>query len=587
MIIPVVCILLLLCHHLFIQMIKRKSAWVQYGVYIKIIGVGLIAGLAFIWSNDYGISCWVCLLVMTFIVAFSRTRKIKYALLYTIFEMFISTLWIFIFVEIITLGHFRNWFLGTFGTGGYQNWYYNSLGMSFFLFDVDFSFLMLIEGFLCVIYLIKLFVCHADTRSLVRYGVPAFIIMTGFCAGNEYKLLSGGELRQMALSALFLTVLYEFLVFVCSYGKKKKICEIVIIYSSIVSLAWIISDFKQEVLFWKVDEKIGQYISQLGGRITSLGQDLTDTSRFLDGDSFFATYASAQEVVENTFQPSGTDYIIHALGDSQREKYLNSFKKGDFTYTATIKETYELYEYWCQRANWFLYRELYDKWHPVYANAYEKYWARNTQEETHTLSGKYNIEVENVDESTKKLILRTDKSVNGVADVYIDYAVKKKDNRIAKLLFHSVLKVQNTGTQYAEDEYYEYNYLRNAGNEYIPVTVVDGYGEVTLTSLPDAATHLELYESSCDTIYNVIYDYVEASFVEDKGAEILVATADNKFNEDILKDIAGIMIEENVYQVLEVRKDDGQLYIVIPDEEDTINIDDSVLDDGNMFQIVR
>ena len=410
MIIPVVCILLLLCHHLFIQMIKRKSAWVQYGVYIKIIGVGLIAGLAFIWSNDYGISCWVCLLVMTFIVVFSRTRKIKYALLYTIFEMFISTLWIFIFVEIITLGHFRNWFLGTFGTGGYQNWYYNSLGMSFFLFDVDFSFLMLIEGFLCVIYLIKLFVCHADTRSLVRYGVPAFIIMTGFCAGNEYKLLSGGELRQMALSALFLTVLYEFLVFVCSYGKKKKICEIVIIYSSIVSLAWIISDFKQEVLFWKVDEKIGQYISQLGGRITSLGQDLTDTSRFLDGDSFFATYASAQEVVENTFQPSGTDYIIHALGDSQREKYLNSFKKGDFTYTATIKETYELYEYWCQRANWFLYRELYDKWHPVYANAYEKYWARNTQEETHTLSGKYNIEVENVDESTKKLILRTDKS---------------------------------------------------------------------------------------------------------------------------------------------------------------------------------
>lgn len=568
-------------------MLKWKPRLIQYEKCIKVIGVGAVAGFAFIWSNDYGISSWVCMMVMTFITVFSRSRKLKYTLLYTVSEFLVSTVWIFVFVEIITLGHFGNWFLGTFGTGGYQNWYYNSLGMSFFLFDVDFSFLMLVQAFVCMVYIIKLFLCYANTKALIRYGIPAFINMTGFCAGNEYKLLSGGELRQLALCALFFTVLFEFLNLICFCEKKKEICEIIIVSSMIISLAWIISDFKQEFLFWKVNEKTGKYISQMGGRVTSLGQDLIDTSKFLDGETFFSTYASAQEVVENVFQPSGTDYIIHVLGDSQREKYLESFRKSDFTYAATIKETYEPYEYWGQRANWFFYRELYNNWHPIYANTYEKYWEKNVKGETYTLSGKYDIEVKNIDESTKKIIIRTEKSISGVADVYIDYAVKKKDNKIAKLLFHSVLKVQNSGTQYAEDEYYEYNYLRNTGKEYIPVTIVDGYGEVTLTSLPDSSTYLELYAGSCDAIYNVMYNYIEVSSVKDSGTEIVVSTVNNKLNKDILKNVIGIVIGRDSYRISQVKEDNDQLYIIIPDVEDAINIDDFDLKNGNMFQIVR
>lgn len=52
-----------------------------------------------------------------------------------------------------------------------------------------------------------------------------------------------------------------------------------------------------------------------------------DTDTFLDGEEFFATYASAQEVVSDTFQPSGTDYIIHVLGDEQRYDYIEAFNE--------------------------------------------------------------------------------------------------------------------------------------------------------------------------------------------------------------------------------------------------------------------
>ena len=93
--------------------------------------------------------------------------------------------------------------------------------------------------------------------------------------------------------------------------------------------------------------------------MTELGDDILATEAFLNGEEFWSTYASAQEVQQGTFQPSGTDYIIHVMGDRQREEYLNKFKTSDFRYTATIRESYNIWERWIMRANWFFYRELY------------------------------------------------------------------------------------------------------------------------------------------------------------------------------------------------------------------------------------
>ena len=138
--------------------------------------------------------------------------------------------------------------------------------------------------------------------------------------------------------------------------------------------------------------KDGIAVEELGGNLTSLGEDLKATEEFLDENEFFATYASAQEVLNNTFQPSGTDYIIHVLGDSQREAYLNAFRTGSFKYAATIRETYTDWEYWVQRANWFFYRELYENWHPVYANSYELYWERNEKENQNKITDGYSVE---------------------------------------------------------------------------------------------------------------------------------------------------------------------------------------------------
>ena len=114
-----------------------------------------------------------------------------------------------------------------------------------------------------------------------------------------------------------------------------------------------------------------------------------------------------------------------------------------------------------------------------------------------------------VDDSTKKIIVQCENPVNGTADVYIDYSVDKKRNRSSIINIQRMLKVENTGTVYAGGgSYYESDYLRSKSAEYIPVPVVNGYGEVTLTSNPVRSTNLTLNQAECDCIYTVMSEYI-------------------------------------------------------------------------------
>lgn len=581
MILPISCGLLYLAYICYKKIIQRNVKLAEKKFLAEVSVIGLIAGFSFVWSNDYGISCWVCLMIMTFAFLISRTRKIWIAVIGTVAEFVVSIAGIFIFAEIFTLGHAIAWLKLTFGTGDYQRWYYGG-NKSYYLYDIDLSYIMVIQALLSLVYLIKFFRTRAKGYSLARYGIPAYANMVSFCAVNEYRLLSGGSSREVAFSVLFVTILFESAHFISSVFNEKKIKKMLAMAAGVIGVAWIVSILKDEIIFWKITGKEGEYVEALGGNMTSLASELSRTSFFLNGNIFFATYASAQEVVEDIFQPSGTDYIIHVLGDSQREEYLNTFRDGDFKYAATIRPEYTTWEYWIQRANWFFYRELYQRWHPVFANAYELYWERNENGITNVLSGNYEVEVYDVDGTTKKLVIQTDSTVSGIADVYIDYAVKKNSGKLAQLVFQTTLKVNNTGTVYADDAYYESNHLRAVGREYIPIPIIDGYGEVTLTSYPTVSTYLELYETRCSEIYYVDFDYIVVSAIIDEKTESTVAILNNEKNIDSIANIQGIVIDGTTYKVLEMKSDATWIYIIVQG-----SCDGDILKYNNVFRIVR
>lgn len=587
MILPVSVALLRIAYKTYDMLEKRGKIPVKYGELIEICKIGMVAGFAFVWSNDYGINAWLVLCIMIFAAALTRTRKLGKSIAAAFVGGLVSVISIVLFIEIFTFGHLGNWLHSTLGTGGYQSWYYNS-SKSFYLYDADFSYITLLQGLLSLVYLYKLWKARADRKSMARYGIPAFANLVCFCAVNEYRLLSGGSSREVALSVLFSTVFAEGFAAVKACFRLKAGMRRFFTYAvAITSSAWIVSALKDETVFWRLTEKEGEYLTSMGGNVRTLAEDLTETEQFLDGSSFFATYASAQEVMGDTFQPSGTDYIIHVLGDSQRKEYLEAFEKGGFEYTATIKNTYTHWEYWVERANWFFYRELYRNWHPVYSNTYETYWKRNEEEYRHTLSEECVIEIQDIDDSTKKIIVRADSNINGIADVYLDYEVRKRDTGQARLQLQRMLKIENTGTVYAPSSSSEMNYLRDSNKEYVPIVVVDGYGESTVTAMPFDSSSLFLYEAKCEDIYQVTFDYIEVSDMIDYKDKSVINVADSAKNRKMLEHASGIVIEDFKYPILDVRQEGKSLYIDIETNGIGVNKEGEILKKGNVLRLVR
>lgn len=562
MILPVVCLLLwgaCFCY----KKIGTKSVWIaKHKEDAACVGIGLLAGFAFVWSNDYGISCWICLAVILFWISLSRTRKVTKTLKNIVIELTASAVGIFMAVEIFTWGNFSGWVSSTFGTGDFQRWYYND-GKSYYVTDVDFSWIMLLQAEICFVYMIKLFRERASIGAIRRYGIPAFCNMVCFCAANEYKLLSGGDRREVAFATLFLTMLYEIIRHLPYFERGQRKEKLSVALSFLIGAAWIIAAANEEFAFRYLTVKEGTYVERMDGNLTSLGEDLLRTDEFLDGESFFSTYASAQEVVSDIYQPSGTDYIIHVLGDAQRESYLNIFHTADFRYASTIKDGYSYWTYWMERANWFWYRDLYENWHPVYANTYEVYWEKNEAADTkNTIEDGIDVEIVDADDSIK-IQVRTKEPVNGIADAYIDYRVNKKSNRSAKLAFQTLLRVRNTGQIYAQSEEHESNYLRSQSKEYIPIPIVNGYGEVTLSARPERSTYLEINYVACTRIFTCTSDYIEVAGITVGDQETVLRVHNTLKNRNALTEISAVEIQDHVYAVDEVAEDSEYMMLHI------------------------
>lgn len=561
MILPFVCFLIYIFFRAVEKISQKRNLAESKKEILCYIATGIAAGFSFGWSNDYGISCWLCISVMMFWVSICRTRSFMRSLKGLFIELIASAAGVLIFVEIFTAFHFSEWVTATFGTGRYQFWYYNS-SKSYYLYNFDSTYLILTQAGLTLVYLWKLFEKRGSAEAMRRYGILAFANMTCFCAVNEYKLLSGGERKEVALAVLFLTLIYELINLFRELPGKARIRRSILIGASLIGIAWCASTAKEELIFSCFTEKEGTYVEPMGGNLMERGQELLDTDIFLNGEEFFATYASAQEVVSDTFQPSGTDYIIHVLGDSQREDYLRAFRKGDFKYAATIKDSFTSWEFWLQRANWFFYRELYQNWHPVYSNSYELYWERNDGAEENTVTSQFEVSILDIDESTKKIVIQCDSQINGIADVYIDYKVRKGSGLGAKPLLQTALRVANTGTVYADNTDFESNYLRPESAEYIPVPVVNGYGEVRLTSNPESNTYLQLNAVNCERIYTVTSDYIEMSGITEaeEGTSIIVVPYTLR-GSNAINGVSKVLYNGTEAEVIDVREDEASIYI--------------------------
>lgn len=112
-----------------------------------------------------------------------------------------------------------------------------------------------------------------------------------------------------------------------------------------------------------------------------------------------------------------------------------------------------------------------------------------------------------------------------------------------------MLTVENAANVYS-DVMYESNNLRQSGKEYIPVSMINGYGEVVLTSQPDIATYLQVQECSVGNVYMAPYAFVKVEEVVTDEYETMVVVENNLYTADETSRVVGIAVDGNMIQIL-------------------------------------
>lgn len=501
---------------LFLQL--KKVAWNNKRIEKMTAGIAFLSGVFLLWSNDYGVTASISIAAVYAVsilkFLWKKWKKlIKQAGIYIVMYLFgmISS------VLLVTKLNIKNWFAFMLGVGKYQQWYYDRspLQKTYYIYEWNVSIWSVLVLLLIVYYLIQIIkipFSSDNQNSFIRNAVLLYIFLAVFLGTNFYHLLSGGvseEMVQIVLIGYGTGQLAKLLRKLDQKGMIKVGVAVNLLLAS-YGLASLYS--------YQIDKnKISNGYQYIGGKIDGYlnpleAESLKTVEEKLDGKTFFSTYASAAEVYLNTFQPTQYDYIIHVLGDQSRIKYLDIFKKGQYEYAATIREDYTLWEYWIKNANWFFYRQLYAEYIPNFLTGYQVYWKKGN---VNTYQEIPNFKIDYIDNKIK-IILEYEEPIHAVADIRLTYNTKYiqpfyKTGAFKKMVYISS-DSQKLILPEIEKEYADFFIPEKSDLYYIPVTIVDGYGEVTLEGVPFNQVVIDLKDAAVE---NTFYLYENLGKVYD------------------------------------------------------------------------
>lgn len=469
---------------------------------------GIPAGFSILFSNDAGLSTFFCASMLFFFVSIFQKTDFKNLVKRCAFYGLFTILSFVLFGEIFTLGHLGSYITSTISTGDYQSWYYLSSD-TYYVFLFDSNIYMLLQLIACLIYFIVIKKEKGSSFSIVRCGIPLLLNASGSLSANLYQLVSGHSNREVALSIFYCTIIGEVAAFllvalrkICNRSLLIKVKTYSFLSIAIFLVIFVVSSVLSSMIMSVAGEK-GAYVENVGP-LSSLANSILSTDDFLSpDDSIFSTYASGLELHRGTLQPSGYDYIIHVLGDKARNNYIESFKEANPDYVTTIRPTYSNWEYWIRNANFFFYREIYRDYEPVYANDYQVFWKKKTSNSSSGYNiSKVNIEIgqQNDHQATLKVVAPGIKY--GVADINLNYEVQKDKSKKSLFTHKTLLKVENAIRSSDADCNTFYTLASKPGEfPQIGVPIIDGVGEIVITSQPDLNTLITNLSATTNAVY--------------------------------------------------------------------------------------
>lgn len=473
------------------------------------LAVPFIAGAMVPWSNDMGASMYLAVsLAYGLFLLRQYGTKIRTVALRVGQYIVVSVLGLGISVTLISWGHPLSWLRQARGVSAYQAWYYGS-GQGeklYYLSELNLNWSFWVMLALAVVFAVMIFRARSQENAVRAAGL--FALCLGMAFWNIlYCLLSSAQNGPDGGAKALLAILVP--VFAAAglawlAGHKERVFAL--LRRGLPPVAALFGCVVLALGTWQqIDARIQgreegyTRVDSLGGWLGDNAAKLATEQSILAGRTVWSTYASALEAMEGQLQPSGTDYIIHVLGDSQRVAYLQQFQAGGFDLVQTPSYKVTSYERWSRNANWWFYRELYRYWVPVgntfVCGGMHIFWQRNGVDNDMGVATTVDIDqtAENVVTIT---ITADDPTFCGVADLTLHYSHTVDADSLLRGGVGSYLHVSpDTEKRLCEESgrdslNCEFFIPTDKDTYSIPVTMENGVGTVTLTSLPGDAAHL-------------------------------------------------------------------------------------------------
>ena len=480
--------------------------------------IPFVAGALVPWSNDMGAAMYlaVALGYGLFLLRLYRSN-IKMILVRVGQYILCSCAGLGISVLAISQFHPIAWLQQARGTSAFQSWYYGTSADARLCYLTDY--VVQPAGLVClglaVVFAVGIFACRRDRSAALAAG--GFALCFGMPVWNfAYCVLSGVKEGGPAGGAkVLLAVLVPALVLrggVLAVSMLRPPLALRVgaaaacaVFACGVSAVGLHGQWQA-----RQDGHGGlTYVEPLGGWLGDQADKLAVEMSLNEGKTLFGTYSSALEAMTGQLQPTGVDYIIHAMGDRQRLAYFTTFQAGAFDRVVTPSPKVALSERWSRNANWWFYRELYRWWAPV-TNTYNSggmhlFWERTGT--CNDLTQPCTVEILPDGSTVTLKVTAADPRFCGVADVRLEYDFALAPGFLLQGGLHGFLHctavTENELCAAAGRDTDQGNFcLPTDRNTYqIPVTISDGVGEVKFTALPADAAAVTVRSAVVEATY--------------------------------------------------------------------------------------
>lgn len=344
--------------------------------------IGCLIGIQPLWSNDYGIPSSFALSIIIIIDLFKQqsNKVTKIILLFTS-----TAIAFFTAASLLTGGNATNWLNDNLsGVAADQFWYFvwyknrNKIFALSGLFSNPLLYLYIASLLLIIRHILTK---KYNIRHLILFYVGSTVIMAGMLSSIGGTVSTRYYLASILTSffTIPLAIHISFPSFKLTRLNRLKNIPLaptfLILYIPVLLINTIPIYFLTFNRTW---------VEELGGGLPNKWQHSIQIARNLKQElknesptkKILSTYSSGMDVIAGAFNPTGIDYIIHALGTQARSHYVESFLSSQPKYITTLRENYTAWETWVRRTNWWFYREFVRDYQPVEATFYNIIWQR-------------------------------------------------------------------------------------------------------------------------------------------------------------------------------------------------------------------